>query len=86
MARPKLAEEQRPVPLCIRVPPLVADDIIHFAAARDLSVYAFLGLTVARLFRQWKTTQLPSTSYTLPQSSTLSRLLSESPTHGRFGP
>ena len=78
MARPRRGTERTHVPLCIRVSTQAADQLARWSLRRDESIYALAGRIVDRTVLQWITTHEADTRYPHEQS-TLSRVLSESP-------
>ena len=80
MARPKLSEDQRPVPHQVRLSPAISDVVYKLASARGVSQYQFLGDLVERVITLHKIRHGNSACYRDgQQSSTLSYTLSEPP-------
>lgn len=86
--RKKLALEERPVSQTVRLSPETADLVCVMAIRRGISVYAFLGGIIERVFAKQKIAQCGVACYGAKhQSSTLGAVLSESPsTRARVSP
>ena len=78
MARPKIPDDERPVPMTVRLSPIAADVVCRMALKRGISVYALLGGIIERVFEK-QTTRARQEAWYGQQSSTLSAVLSESP-------
>lgn len=76
----KLSEELRPVQHGVRLTPQMSDAVYHFAKARRISQYRFLGDVVSRAIALQNAIDANGACYPrLRQSSTLSYVLSEPP-------
>lgn len=84
--RPRLPEAEKPCPMSVRLSPLIADEVCRLARRHDQSVYAFLGEVIERVITHHLTRTASSSCYGEQQSSTLSGVLSESPSQGRVRP
>jgi hypothetical protein len=79
MGRPRLASVDRPVRHNVRLSPAISDEVYRLSTARHESQYAFLGSLIERVITLHLTRHGSTACYASPQSSTLSGMLSESP-------
>ena len=80
MGRPRLPPEQRPMKAMVRLRPDTGDYVSRLALSQQRSVYALLGGIIERVIGEYKTRHpLPPCYGVTEPSSTLSTLLSESP-------
>ena len=77
--RPPTPVDQRYTPHNVRLSPQVADAVTRYALQHRISVYALLGRIIDRVFARQIARDARSSAYDPPQSSTLSAVLSESP-------
>ena len=76
MGRHRLPPELRPVRMCIRVAPDIADVIYHVATRQRESQYMLLGRVLARVFAPYKTRVARESCYRADEPpSTLGGLL-----------
>ena len=84
--RPPLAPADRPYDVRVRLSPAVAEEVIRLARRQQRSLYAFVGGIVDQVITRHLNRGSTSACYGEDSSgSTLSEVLSESPSQGRVG-